>query len=116
MKEQQIIQFITNKIKHLVREELKNNYEYEIAKEIFKKYDLEEYCRMNIIPLDHEKEYNEAKTETIKYLEENPFSIKGKFSDVNTENLVYLSYKDDVQVKDAYEVYQALVNYEKGDN
>ena len=111
MTDHEIRKFFANKIKYLVKVELKNNYEYEIAKEIFKKYDLEDYCRMCIIPLDHEKEYNEAKTETLKYLEENPFSIKGKFSDTNTESLVYLHYYEDVQVKDAYEVYQTLINY-----
>ena len=58
MTDQKIRKFFANKIKYLVREELKYNYEYEIAKEIFKKYSLEEYCEMCIIPLAHEKEYN----------------------------------------------------------
>lgn len=89
MKDQEIRKFFANKIKHLVREELKANYKYEIAKEIFKKYSLEEYCRMYIIPLDHEKEFNEAKAETLKYLKENPFTIKGKFNDTNTESLIF---------------------------
>lgn len=118
MTDQEIRKFFANKIKYLVKAELKSNYEYDIAEEIFKKYSLEEYCRMYITPLDHEEEYNKAKEETEKYLKDNPFTIKGKFNDSNTESLLYLNYDEDVQVKDAYEVYQALMNFEteKGDN
>lgn len=35
---------------------------------------------------------------------------------IQIQKVLYLNYKEDVQVKDAYEVYQALINYEKGDN
>lgn len=118
MTDKEIRKFFANKIKYLVKAELKSNYEYDIAEEIFKKYSLEEYCRMYITPLDHEEEYNKAKEETEKYLKDNPFTIKGKFNDSNTESLLYLNYDENVQVKDAYEVYQTLMNFEteKGDN
>ena len=34
-----------------------------------------------------------AKEETEKYLKDNPFTIKGKFNDSNTESLLYLNYE-----------------------
>lgn len=111
MTDQEIRNFFAKKIKQIVREDLKDNYEYEIAKDIFKKYDLEDYCRMCTYPTARADDYFKAEGETIKYLKENPFNFRGKFNAENAESIVYLSYHEDIQVKDAYYVYNKLIKY-----
>lgn len=115
MTDQEIREFYAKKIKQIIREELKDNYQAEIAREIFKKYDLEKYSHMVVYPIAREEDYRKAKQEYEDYIKENPYKFKGQFNSTNETDCIYLNYYENVQGKDAYEVYQALVNFEKGE-
>ena len=116
MSDEGVKKFFANKIKQLVRENLKNDYEYKIKTDIYAKYGLK-YGSMIIVPLYDENYYERvdaAHKESREYLKANPFNLKGKFNGDNDTELSYLHGYDErynripVTVKEAYRAYRVL--------
>ena len=108
MNDNAIRSYFANKIKQVVRTNLKNNYEAGIYHDVLTKHGLEDRC---IIPAEKICEYNMAADETKKYLLEHPFTLRGLFNKNNDTTLTYLSdYKGaEITVSDAYEAYKSLI-------
>ena len=100
----------------MVRENLKNDYEYKIKTDIYAKYGLE-YRPMMLVPRhdeDFNRRLNAADEEVREYLKANPFNLKGKFDGDNDTELSYLHDYDEkynwipITVKEAYKAYRVL--------
>ena len=107
MSDNAIRAYFANKIKQVVRINLKHNYEAGIYHDILAKHGLEDRY---IIPAE-KKEYDMVADETKKYLSEHPFTLRGLFNKNNGTTLTYLSdYKGaEITVSDAYNAYKSLV-------
>ncbi len=103
-----IKKFFANKIKQLVKMELKDNYEEDIKERFYKAHN---------IPMEWRWTYPSVEAERVKacdkdieeFLKNNPFNFRGKFKEDNTEELGYLSYDSKVTVGDAYKAYKTLM-------
>lgn len=100
--------YFANKIKQVVRINLKNNYEKGVRREIYAKHGLEDLW---LVPTVRYDEYKAAAEEIKQYLDEHPFVFRGLFSMNNNTILTYLSdyKKAEITVSDAYRAYKSLL-------
>ena len=108
MSDMDIRRFFANKIKQLVRMELKDRYEDDITEKFFNAHNLPLEWRY-ACPRSETDRVIACRADIENFLKNNPFSFKGMFNANNNEFLNYLSYHENVTVGDAYKAYQILI-------